>query len=218
MKVFIIGCLVVLGVIILLAGIECHRIIRSINNFDKEKQPWIECAIPLPDGYGTVTFLRRHIHPIMAEYSRKVRIETLDDEPAYCPLPINVGGRTLINVYWIDEKDDFGPLLLMRDHWGESLIDLAKRETLLLVTVKADRVFAGRIDDERAGSGWGASTSDDGVQKLRVFVGRNAAIDITGYRIYDRLQYLGYLDGRSGPPQFISASETPAERIKMISR
>lgn len=184
-------------------------------NFDEEEQQWIECTIPLPEEDGTLSFLRRHIHPFMAEYSRKVRIGIPDDKPVCCPLPINVGGRTLINVYWIDEKDSFGPLVLLRDHWGESLVDLATRETLRLVRVGADRVFAGHIDNERAGVGW-TGTSDDAVDDLRVHVGQNIATDITRFSIYDRLQYLGRLDGRFGPLRFISASEASEERIKMI--
>jgi hypothetical protein len=172
-----------------------------------------ECAIPLRDRPDRVTFLRTHIHPFMAEYSRRLRIERPGVEPVCCPLPVNVGGRTMINVYWLDERDGFGPMLLMRDHWGESLIDLERRETLHIVRVGADRIFAGRLDDERAGHGWMGSD-----ESLYVHVGRNRATEITEHGIDKRLKYIGRLDGRTWPLRFIPAADAPEERVRTIGR
>ncbi len=208
----IVVCLVAIVVIFIL------REIKRIESFDAEKQPWIEVSVPLPERYGDLKFLRRRLHPLMAEYSRKVLLVSQVGEQVDCMLPVNVGGRTLINLYWIDQMNDFDPLLLMRDRWGEYLVDFAKRETLRLVRVKDERIFAGRIDNESNGVGWETGTLKDGTQKLYVHVGHNAAKEITGYQIYERLQYLGRLDGRSSPLRFVSASEAPEEKIKMILR
>lgn len=200
-RLLIYVCLAVAGAAIIAAG-SCRD-----GGSDADED---ECLIPLPGRNERVVFLRRHIHPgFMAEYSRKVRIEVPGDAPVYCPLPVNVGGRTFIKVYWIDEKDGFGPSLLMTDHWGQYLVDLAKRETLRIVRVEPGRVFAGRVDGEGAGYGWSGSGDN-----LRVAVGDNVATEITGHRIFDRLQYLGCVDGRSWPLQFVPASEGPKARIR----
>lgn len=168
----------------------------------------------MPEGYGNLTFLRRHIHPFLAEFSRKVRIDPPDAEPVYCPLPINVGGRTLINLYWIEEKDGFGPMLLMRDNWGEYLIDLERKKSFILIKPEAGRVFAGEINDERGGYGWGHLPNGD----LRVHSCGKDATEITQYQVYDDLKYIGRLDGRTPRLRFIASSEAPEERVQMVTQ
>ena len=46
-------------------------------------------------------------------------------------------------------------MLLMRDRWGEYLIDIEQQKVLRLVKPEAGRVFAGEINYKGGGYGWG---------------------------------------------------------------
>ncbi|MHC4418830.1 MAG: DUF4190 domain-containing protein [Planctomycetota bacterium] len=98
----------------------------SFEDFDESKQPWVECAIPLPDGSGQLLFMRRHIHPFMAEYDRKIRFETRAFNEISKPLPVNPGGRTKINVHWYPAGDGKGAFLQLKDRWGAYYLDLER--------------------------------------------------------------------------------------------
>jgi hypothetical protein len=181
-------------------------------NSCKPEDTWTECPVTCDWTEGKVVFLRKHIHPIMAEYSRKIRLDIVDQNSVYCPLPINVGGRTFINVYWIDEKDGFGPMLLMRDRWGEYLIDLKNKKTLVLAKPESERIYAGELTTERDSLGW--TSNSEG--KLTVHVGRKSATEISHYKIYDRLKYIGRIDGRKPGLYFIPSSDSKEETIQTL--
>ena len=168
---------------------------------DVSKDTWTECPVTCDWTEGKVVFLRKHIHPIMAEYKRKFRLDIVDQNSVYCPLPINGGGRTLINVYWIEEKDGFGPMLLLREYMGEHLIDFKNKKTLELIKRKPDRIFVKAYTTE---------------SEPYVNVGRKAPTEISHYKVYDRLKYIGRIDGRKPGLYFIPSSESKEETIRMF--
>jgi len=98
----------------------------QFEDFNKNEQPWVECLIRLPDGSGQVVFMRRHAHPFLAEYDRKIRFETDSLKNVVQPLPMNTGGRTRINVYWYPESDSNGAFIRLRDRYGSYYLDLQR--------------------------------------------------------------------------------------------
>jgi len=118
-----------------------EALMRRADDWDRELEPWQEVPIPLPSGVPTVTFLRRHAHPFLAEYDRKLRIGV----EAMVDLPTNVGGRTLTNIFLIREGDGRGPILHLCDHWGHCFVDLVEART---VEARADPPgeYVGRLD------------------------------------------------------------------------
>jgi hypothetical protein len=179
---------------------------------DVSKDTWTECPVTCDWTEGKVVFLRKHIHPIMAEYKRKFRLDIVDQNSVYCPLPVNGGGRTLINVYWIEEKDGFGPMLLLREYMGEHLIDLKNKKTLELIKRESDRLFIGEYTTEDSSFGW--SYNPEG--ELTVHVGRKVATEISHDKIYDRSKYIGRIDGRKPGLYFIPSSDSKEETIRMF--
>lgn len=111
------------------------------DDFDRAQQPWVQCAIELPDGSGQVVFMRRNAHPFLAEYDRRIRLETLSFGNVVRALPMNVGGRTKINVYWYPEYDSNGPFLSLKDHWGTYYIDLQRAVVMTSRDKKLGDIF-----------------------------------------------------------------------------
>ena len=83
-------------IFVLWAGISFWR---YAENWDKKDEPWVECAFDVPDSAVRVVFLRQHAHPFLAEYDRKIRLESPGKDPVTLDLPPNTGGQTMINVY-----------------------------------------------------------------------------------------------------------------------
>lgn len=113
----------------------------QFEDFNKNEQPWVECVIKLPDGSGQVAFMRRHAHPFLAEYDRKIRFETECFRNVVQPLPTNTGGRTKINVHWYPESDAKGPFLRLRDHCGVYYLNLQRGVVMSLQDQEFRDVF-----------------------------------------------------------------------------
>ena len=209
------GCLLVaLGALVVLVwtarGIG-DAIFDGMDDFDPEQQPWTECRIPLPEDYGDLVFLRRHIHPFLAEYDRKVRFETklANGEEAW--LMVNTGGLTRINVHWYPAEAGEGPWVKLQDHWGEHLADIGHGTTSTVFRVDG-HTFAGQLTTGDEGYGWVRNADGN----LTARGGESKARDITGTGPAGTGTYLGRLDGTDGPVRFISAAESPEQPIEMI--
>lgn len=100
----------------------------SFENFDVNKQPWIECIIELPDEKDEIVFLRQHSHPFLAEYNRKIRF-TQEKERALLP---NTGGQTNIQVYYYEAKNGKGPYVQLIDRYGKYHFDLKQVDKKVL--------------------------------------------------------------------------------------
>lgn len=189
-------------------------IIDSFAEFNKEKQPWIECEVSHPGNDASITFLQRTIHPFLAEYEYKVRFGVGQDAVERW-LPLNCGGRTVMNVYWYPVSNGSGACIRLQNHWGEYLLDLAKKKTYRILRYKG-RVFAGEIGDGGSDYSMGTSTSAGRKSEIRVFVGKNSAADITHTLMGSRQgDYFGRIDGRDAPLRFVKKSEAPEVQIKM---
>ncbi|MGC9394095.1 MAG: hypothetical protein ACP5J4_04505 [Anaerolineae bacterium] len=159
------------------------------QNWEQADETWTEVAIPLPDDGGQVVFLRQSAHPVMAEYNRKLRLELTGQTPQVVEMPMNVGGRTFINVYWVAEGVDGQATLQLIDHWGMYVVDLvAPPDTALWVT---------RFDGK-----WRLNGNAEGTDALL-----EALTDH---------EYLGCLDGQEWPLRFVPASEAPESEIDFV--
>jgi hypothetical protein len=164
--------------------------------------PWIEVELPLPQGaeaYGRVTFMRRAAHPVLAEYDRKLRVQPPDDPAQEIEMPMNVGGRTLINVYWIEQGIDGQPTLQFIDHWGMVLLNLTEPSAGVTRLSRIDGAWRLSVPDEHYGS-LAASEAET-----------VAFLDSLGAP-----SYLGRLDGTDGPLQFVPASVSPEQAIDFV--
>ena len=97
---------------------------------EQQHAPWAECPMQVP-GDTKVIFLRKHIHPFLAEYDRALRIERPGKASVTLDLPSNTGGRTMIKVYTccaISPEGEETLMLLLIDQQWEMLVDLKKAE------------------------------------------------------------------------------------------
>ena len=187
-----------------------HReLMREAKQFDPSKQPWVECAIPLPDPSYRLVFLERLIHPMVAEYDYMVRFRSPGLAEAEKPLPTNTGGRTEMNVYWYSSTGGGGPYLRLQDKDGESLVDFQKGRTRRLLRIRG-AVYAG---DLAGGSyGYGASEYDG---ELEVSIGDQPAEKVTEDYATRPGTYLGRIDGQDAPLRFIPATKAAERAIEM---
>jgi hypothetical protein len=119
----------------------------SFEDFDRTKQPWQEYAIELPDGSGRIIFMRRHTHPFLAEYDRKIRFETKTLQGVIKPLRRNTGGKTKINVYYYERKNGEGPYLKLQDQYGHYRFDLGRGgKEILYFPSSLPKKYIGRFD------------------------------------------------------------------------
>jgi len=186
------------------------------EDFDEEAQPWIACSVPLPDGHAPLVFLRRHIHPFLAEYDRKVTLTAEDGREVVRWLPTNPGGDTMVNLYWYQRADGEGPLLRLQDHWGVYAVDL-QRETVSLVRERNGVAYVGEIPAGSKGnisSGW---FKEDGGDEWTFTVAGNEGARATGPLAHGKGRYIGRLDSRDGPPRFMSAAQSPEEPITPVN-
>lgn len=168
-----------------------------------------ECIVPYPTSSSGVTFVQKHIHPFLAEYEYKIRFESGANLVERW-LPRNIGGRTLMNVYWYPEEGHLGPYLRLEDYWGEYLSALSERKTYLIVRDE-DRVYAGEITTKER------SLSIESFPEVRVRIGpdRKIAEDITDSPIgRGSGEYLGRIDGRTQSLRFVPVFESPEEKIE----
>ena len=159
------------------------------QNWEQADEPWEEIAIPMPDSWGQVIFLRQSAHPVMAEYNRKLRLELPEQSPQVVEMPMNVGGRTLINVYWVAEGIDDHATLQLIDHWGMYVVDLEAPPTTAL---------------------W--VTHFDGEWRLN---GNAEETDALLEALADH-KYLGCLDGQEWPLHFVPVSEALETEIDFV--
>jgi hypothetical protein len=156
-------CLISSAVTYTLAGELWHSFehlwhsFEHFEDFDESKQPWVECAIPLPGDLGRIVFMRRHIHPFLAEYDRKIRFETRSFSNMVKPLGLNCGGRTKINVYLYPAGNDKGPFVGLRDHLGAYYLDLQRGVVISIEDEEFASVFPytaeqylGRLDGTKS--------------------------------------------------------------------
>jgi hypothetical protein len=186
--VMVIGLLIVMGVGGGLAFLGLREWAQS-QNWNPTDEPWEEIAIPLPDDWGQVIFLRQSAHPVMAEYNQKLRLELTGQPSQIVEMPMNVGGRTFTNVYWVAEGVDGHATLQLIDHWGMYVVDLeAPPATALWVT------------------------HFDGVWRLS---GAAEETDALLEALADH-EYLGCLDGKEWPLRFVPASEASETEIDFV--
>ncbi|MBN2377332.1 MAG: hypothetical protein JXD22_13090 [Sedimentisphaerales bacterium] len=167
--------------------------------------------IDLPDGSGHIVFLRKSIHPFLAEYDRNIKFKTNNIADITKPLPVNVGGKTKINVYWYAKEDGHGPFLRLQDHWGEYLIDLERGQIFEMLRTDK-RVFIGNVRDNRgAEMGWESFNG----KITRVYSGNQDAEEITGKPHSRPGIYIGRIDGtKIGPCRFIRTDDSSEELIE----
>jgi len=185
-----------------------RELMRQAKQFDPSKQPWVECAIPLPDPSYRLVFLERRIHPMLAEYDYMVRFRSPGLAEAERPLPTNTGGRTEMNVYWYSSSPGGGPYLRFQDKDGETLVDFQKSRTRRLLRIRG-AVYAGDLAGDPS---YGVLESHG---KLEVDIGDQPAEKVTeGYATRPGT-YLGRIDGQDAPLRFIPATNAAERTIEM---
>ena len=142
--VFVLISCVIVG--ILRPGETGDNFFESFDDFDVNEQPWTECPLALPDKSCRIVFLRRHRHPFLAEYDRKIRCEVAD-RVTVKSLPTNSGGKTKINVYYYAAHKDLGPFIRLRDRYGNYRFDLGNGvEEIAAIPESVEGEYMGRLD------------------------------------------------------------------------
>lgn len=167
------------------------------ENWDPASEEWQPLSMSVADNFK-VTFERRRAHPVQAEYGRRVRVSTPGQAATLVELPMNTGGRTHFNCFWIEAERDAGPWLRLVDHTGEYLLPL-KAPSLERICPEGDGLVHVAADSC-------ARSSSNGIV---TFAGEASAPP----KFYPGV-YLGSIDGRSGPLQFRSANDAPQEEIR----
>jgi len=165
--------------------------------------------VVLPDGSGHIVFLRNRIHLWAAKYDRAIRFETDIISGVTRPLPINSGGPTKIDVYWLEKQEKEGSYIRLHDHRGEYLIDLSRGVTQLIGRING-RVFVSELKNNRMPVfGW---TKVDG-ELSRVHTGKKEAEEITGRLASLQGKFIGRIDATEGPLRFITLTEPKEEEL-----
>ena len=181
----------------------------------EDQRTWAECGIPVPEGHGELWFLRGRAHPFLAEYDRKLRFVIPKGNEAVRWLPPNVGGRTMINCYWYPAAEDGGPYVRLEDHWGVYVADL-RRQTVSVVGERHGQLYIAEIPVGRDNPPFGHWEGEIDREELTYYVGNNPGHELTGCLAQGKGEYLGRLDGRSGPVGFVSRAEAPKESIERV--
>ena len=109
----------VLALPVLLIGIHIAGVTWGMSH-------WSQCAIRLPDGSGRVVFLQRLSNPIVAEFDRKVRLQTKAFPRTTLDVPMDTCGCQPLDVYWYPAEGRNGPHLRFKDPANEWVVDLRK--------------------------------------------------------------------------------------------
>jgi hypothetical protein len=130
-------------------GLVEDPLFGDTSDFDREAQPWVGVDVPIPEG-GPLRFERRSAHPFLAEYDRRIRLPARD----WVALPMNTGGRTLINVHW-HEAEGGGPWIELVERYGRRIVDLGDPTRVQLGWTQGPPSGAGRylgVIDDREGA------------------------------------------------------------------
>jgi hypothetical protein len=170
----------------------------------------ISCTIPIPPKQGTLVFLRHGIHPSLAAYEYKLKF-TKGSNAIERSLPSNRRSLILVNTYWYPENQQGGPWARFQDREGEYLLDMREQKVSRILRYKG-RVFAGEL----SGGQDGIAIVESG-GKILVSVGRRDAYEITGLPIGDSPgKYIGRIEGNYYRFRFITPSQSPEQRIRVI--
>jgi len=122
---------------------------EGFDQWDPNEQPWVECPVDLPEETGRVVFLRRHAHPFLAEYDRKIRYEFAGGAVTR-DLPMNTGGKTHISVYYYAARDGQGPLVELRDRHRNYSFDLGNdANEIRSIPEPLAGTYIGRLDGRK---------------------------------------------------------------------
>ena len=182
-KWLVLGCLLAAAASVLLLGAFCYAMARigsafwqQAEEWDVEQEPWEEASFDLPDGAGQVSFLRQDAHPFLAEYNRRLRFELEGQAPVTLDLPMNVGGRTLINVHLHANGTTVDgtatSVLRLEDRWGEYVVDLDRLDLVSGADLHvAEGTYLGRFDDRDGPLAFvpAATSPEEEVAQMTVF-------------------------------------------------
>lgn len=180
----------------------------------EDRRTWIECAIPLPEGHGPLFFARARAHPFFAEYDRKLRFMSPEGKEAVGWVPPNIGGRTMINLYWYPASEKEGPYVRFVERWWVYVADVRQRTLNLMGELRGELYICEIPSGRKVGgfsSGWGQS---DGEEEPTYHVGGNEGHKVTGMLAQGQGEYIGRLDGRTEPVRFVSRDDAPEEEIE----
>ncbi len=118
-RVAVVAVLAAGAVLGLMAGVV--GTLRSLTWADFPPAPWEDLRVPLPEGSGSLTFRRRSIHPLLAEYEREITLVPASGARFDTTLRTNHGGRTLVFLFW--RSGGAGPALLLHERRHDTLVD-----------------------------------------------------------------------------------------------
>jgi len=195
------GCL---SIPVLLLALRILATVVAMNR-------WAGCEIRLPNGSGSVVFLQKLSHPIMAEFDRRVRFDTGVHRGVVAPLPMDTCGAQPINVYWISARGKMGPYLYMRDPIQDYLVDLKRGATRALAKEQG-RVFA---QDLHGASQYGVDiivVQEEG-KKPEVEAGQGVDEITAAFHTASR-RYLGRIESSGWGARFITKARSPEQPVR----
>lgn len=200
------GCMGVLTLIVILAGLIASRFIS-----------WKQCRIPLPDGSGSVTYMAQRNMSICGEWKRKIRVDTNTMHSPAKWIPGDTAGGSPVNVYWYPAHGAKGPYLRFQDPLSEYLVDIRHGKALLIVRPGCG-AYAGEVLHRL--SGWDAfgptSTLVDGKwvvdnDSVQVEVDGRRAHKLENWVASRPGQYIGCISHSYW--RFISSKESPEQPV-----
>ncbi len=195
--IVIVLTVVLVGMLILFVG--GIVLVLYLNN--EEPTRWVECKIRQPDEDSEITLFAKDI----SKYRAKV---TKGGETFFMWLHLSSFKKSHINVYWYPVLSDEGPYIRLKSTEDESLIDLKKFKSYLVVRLQG-RAFIGEIVSGSMGYSSAVSRRRDNGWDVSVKFEGTAAIEVTGgYIGQSKGEYLGKLVVEKNKADFIPASES----------
>lgn len=100
------------------------KVEKLIKDWDPENESWKFCTVELKEPELTILYGQQSIHPLLAEYNRKIQFITQNSKTDIIDMALNTGGRTLIKVYY----DKVNNLIIMEDRFGGYYFNLSSFE------------------------------------------------------------------------------------------
>jgi len=182
-------------------------IIESAEKFDHEAQPWVKATMILPDNRGTLDLIRRHSHPMLAEFDMRLSYPYPLGTNTTVDLPANTGGQTKTNVFWYPKCSDGGPFIRLVDRNFECVVSLQDGTTYRLHHYKG-KVYIAPLSN----SGSYSISEADGEEPV-VSLGDKPAHVTSLIFSKDPGTYLGRFDGNRSSYGFVSEVEQEKELI-----
>lgn len=91
---------------------------NSVIESTLRKKSWEVLDVNLEKQGIIIHYMQKSSHGMLAEYQRKIMFKIGDSQTDTIEMIYNYGGRTLINIYLLSNKNDEKKILMLKDWFG----------------------------------------------------------------------------------------------------